>query len=73
MLMKQMRDLERLANMQEEEFRRTNPDYQPMFPAGWADDKNWPDLSKNTYDDFRSIQIQIDDHMERMAGCYDTE
>ena len=73
MLTKQMRDLERLATMQEEEFRRTNPDYQPMFPAGWADDKNWPDLSVNNYDSFRSTQIQIDDHMERMAGCYDTE
>jgi len=73
MLMKQMRDLERLATMQEEEFRRANPDYQPMFPAGWEADKNWPDLSKNNYDSFRSTQIQIDDHMERMAGCYDTE
>jgi hypothetical protein len=72
MLTKQMRDLERLATMQEEEFRRTNPDYQPMFPAGWADDKNWPDVTYD-YNSFRKTQIQIDDHMERMAGCYDTE
>ena len=68
MLMKQMRDLERLATMQEEEFKRTNPDYEPMFPKGWADDKNWLDL-KYDYDSFRKIQIEIDDYNERMVGC----
>ena len=68
MLMKQMRDLERLATMQEEEFKRTNPDYEPMFPEGWDDDKNWPDL-KYDYDSFRKIQIEIDDYNERMVGC----
>ena len=68
MLTKQMRDLERLATMQEEEFKRTNPDYEPMFPEGWADDKNWLDL-KYDYDSFRKIQIEIDDYNERMVGC----
>ena len=66
--MKQMRDLERLATMQEEEFKRTNPDYEPMFPEGWADDKNWLDL-KYDYDSFRKIQIEIDDYNERMVSC----
>ena len=66
--MKQMRDLERLATMQEEEFKRTNPDYEPMFPEGWADDKNWLDL-KYDYDSFRKIQIEIDDYNERRVGC----
>ena len=66
--MKQMRDLERLATMQEEEFKRTNPDYEPMFPEGWAGDKNWLDL-KYDYDSFRKIQIEIDDYNERMVGC----
>jgi len=66
--MKQMRDLERLATMQEEEFKRTNQDYEPMFPEGWADDKNWLDL-KYDYDSFRKIQIEIDDYNERMVGC----
>ena len=66
--MKQMRDLERLATMQEEEFKRTNPDYEPMFPEGWADDKNWLDL-KYDYDSFRKIQIEIYDYNERMVGC----
>ena len=66
--MKQMRDLERLATMQEEEFKRTNPDYEPMFPEGWADDKNWLDL-KYDYDSFMKIQIEIDDSNERMVGC----
>ncbi len=68
MLMKQMRDSERLATMQEEEFKRTNPDYEPMFPEGWADDKNWLDF-KYDYDSFRKIQIEIDDYNERMVGC----
>jgi len=68
MLIKQMRDLERLATMQEEEFKRTNSDYEPMFPEGWADDKNWLDL-KYDYDSFRKIQIEIDDYNERMVGC----
>jgi hypothetical protein len=63
-----MRDLERLATMQEEEFKRTNPDYEPMFPEGWDDDKNWPDL-KYDYDSFRKIQIEIDGYNERMVGC----
>lgn len=69
MFMKQMRDLERLAKMQEDEFKRTNPDYEPMFPEGWADDKNWPDMSKNDYDSFRSTQIEIDAFREKVAGC----
>ena len=69
MFMKQMRDLERLAQMQEDEFKRTNPDYEPMFPEGWADDNNWPDMSKNDYDSFRSTQIEIDAFREHMAGC----
>ena len=70
MLTKQMRDLERLANMQEEEFKRTNPNYEPMFPKGWADDKNWPEF-KYDYESFRKHQIQIDYELERMVGCYD--
>ena len=70
MLTKQMRDLERLANMQEEEFKRTNPNYEPMFPKGWADDKNWPEF-KYDYESFRIHQIQIDYELERMVGCYD--
>ena len=70
MLTKQMRDLERLANMQEEEFKRTNPNYEPMFPKGWADDKNWPVITYD-YESFRKHQIQIDYELERMVGCYD--
>jgi len=55
------------------QYQTENPNYEPMFPAGWEADKNWPDLSVNNYDSFRSTQIQIDDYQERMAGCYDTE
>lgn len=74
MLTKQMRDLERLANMQEEEFKRTNPNYEPMFPEGWDDDENWPldTNAKEAYDAFRKHQIEIDYQLEVMAGCYDT-
>ena len=68
MLTKQMRELERLATMQEEEFRRANPDYQPMFPKGWSDDKNWPEF-KYDYDSFRKHQIEIDHQREVQAGC----
>ena len=70
MLTKQMRDLERLANMQEEEFKRANPNYEPMFPQGWADDKNWP-VSNYDYESFRKHQIEIDYELDRMVGCYD--
>lgn len=69
MFMKQMREFERLAKMQDEVLKRDTVDYEPMFPEGWADDKNWPDMSKNDYDSFRSTQIEIDDFRERMAGC----
>ena len=74
MLTKQMRDLERLANMQEEEFKRTNPNYEPMFPEGWDDDENWPldTNAKEAYDAWRKHQIEIDYQLEVMAGCYDT-
>lgn len=69
MFMKQMREFERLAQMQDEVLKRNTVDYEPMFPEGWADDKNWPDMSKNDYDSFRSTQIEIDAFREKVAGC----
>lgn len=63
MLTKQMRELERLATMQEQEYQRLNPDYEPMFPKGWSNDKNWPELEYN-YDSFRKTQIMIDAYYE---------
>jgi hypothetical protein len=67
-----MNDLKRLATMTSEQYKTENPNYEPMFPKGWDEDSKWPDLTYN-YDSFRSIQIEIDDYTERMAGCYDTE
>jgi hypothetical protein len=66
-----MNELKRLATMTSTQYETENPDYQPLFPKGWDDDSLWPDLSLNNYDTFRSTQIQIDDHLERMAGCYE--
>jgi hypothetical protein len=66
-----MNELKRLATMTSTQYQTENPDYQPLFPKGWDDDSLWPDLSLNNYDTFRSTQIQIDDHLERMAGCYE--
>ena len=54
--------------MSQAEYMQENPTYEPMFPDGWADDKNWPDF-KYDYDSFRKIQIEIDDYNERMVGC----
>ena len=62
-----MNELKRLATMTSTQYQTENPDYQPMFPKGWDSDKNWPDMSKNTYDDFRSTQIRIDEYYEDMA------
>jgi hypothetical protein len=67
-----MNELKRLATMTSTQYQTENPNYEPMFPAGWVDDKNWPDLTYN-YEGFRKTQIEIDDYQERMAGCYDTE
>jgi hypothetical protein len=66
-----MNELKRLATMTSTQYETENPDYQPLFPKGWDDASLWPDLSLNNYDTFRSTQIQIDDHLERMAGCYE--
>ena len=70
MLTKQMREFERLAKMQDEVLKRNTVDYEPMFPEGWADDKNWP-VSNYDYESFRKHQIEIDYQLERMVGCYD--
>jgi hypothetical protein len=64
-----MRELKRLATMTSEQYVIENPAYEPMFPKGWDDASRWPDMSKNTYDDFRSTQIEIDYQLEKMAGC----
>jgi hypothetical protein len=61
-------ELEKMVSMSQEEFMQENPNYEPMFPKGWDDDKHWPEF-KNDYDSFRKIQIEIDDFRERMAGC----
>lgn len=64
------KDLEKLVSMSQAEYMQENPNYEPMFPEGWADDKNWPAFT-NDYDSFRKHQIQIDYEREVMAGCYD--
>lgn len=46
----------------------SDSDLSPMFPEGWSDNSNWPEF-KYDYDSFRSIQIQIDELNEKMAGC----
>ena len=61
-------ELEKTVSMSQAEYMQENPTYEPMFPDGWADDKNWPDF-KYDYDSFRKIQIEIDDYNERMVGC----
>ena len=56
--------------MSQAEYMQQNPNYEPMFPKGWADDKNWPVINYD-YESFRKHQIQIDYELERMVGCYD--
>lgn len=50
----------------------TDEDLKPMFPQGWSNDSKWPEF-KNNYDSFRVHQLRIDDDLERMMGCYDTD
>jgi len=61
-------ELEKMVGMNQEEYMQQNPNYEPMFFKGWADDQNWPDMTYD-YDSFRKTQIEIDDYRERMAGC----
>lgn len=67
-----MNELKRLATMTSVQYEKENPTYEPMFPKGWDKESNWPVVTYD-YDSFRATQIALDDHMERMAGCYDTE
>ena len=66
------KDLEKMVSMSQEEFMQENPNYEPMFPKGWDDDSKWPEF-RYDYDSFRKTQLEIDDYMERMVGCYDCE
>ena len=50
----------------------TDEDLKPMFPENWNHNSNWPEF-KNNYDSFRIHQLRIDDDLERMMGCYDTD
>ena len=63
-------ELEKMARMSQAEYMQQNPNYEPMFPKGWADDKNWPVIT-NDYESFRKHQIEIDYQLERMVGCFD--
>ena len=63
-------ELEKMARMSQDEYMQQNPNYEPMFPQGWADDKNWSVIT-NDYESFRKHQTQIDYELDRMVGCYD--
>ena len=63
-------ELEKMVRMSQAEYMQQNSNYEPMFPQGWADDKNWP-VSNYDYESFRKHQIEIDYQLERMVGCYD--
>ena len=62
------KELERIISLSQKHYMKENPNYELMFPEGWDDDSKWPRFEYD-YDSFKSTQIEIDDYMERMAGC----
>lgn len=51
-------------------------DLKPMFPEGWANDSRWPEdteTNSERWAKWQPHQIRIDDDLERMMGCYDSD
>ncbi len=53
----------------------TDEDLKPMFPKGWNDDSRWyedTETNAERWARWQPHQLRIDDELERMVGCYDT-
>ena len=54
----------------------TDEDLKPMFPRGWNSDSRWYESTETNAErwaKWQPHQLRIDDELERMVGCYDTD